>query len=215
MPCKARQKLHAESLESSGSVVLQLWTWPACHDRCECTGCTGLVCYCVGIGEYCCCGFNMIHVFSVAGPTCQDEACPGRAAPRNRGRRRGCPEGCRQGCMQLLREALRLRLGLPELVLGPLRLRTERSAPRSVVVGRAWSCWSSAAGCSCSQKVVMNSWYSGSEMTSLIECFVRKTPQGRALIRSSDESPWRRRPVSELHATFRLLNRDILLLVDY
>ena len=93
--------------------------------------CTGLVCYCVGIGEYCCCGFNMIHVFSVAGPTCQDEACQGRAAPRNRGRRRGCPEGCRQGCMQLLREALRLRLGLPELVLGPLRLRTERSAPRS------------------------------------------------------------------------------------
>ena len=33
--------------------------------------------------------------------------------------------------MQLLREALRLRLGLPELVLGPLRLRTERSAPTS------------------------------------------------------------------------------------
>jgi hypothetical protein len=173
MPCKARQKLHAESLESSGSVVLQLWTWPACHDRCECTGCTGLVCYCVGIGEYCCCGFNMIHVFSVAGPTCQDEACPGRAAPRNRGRRRGCPEGCRQGCMQLLREALRLRLGLPELVLGPLRLRTERSAPRSVVVGRAWSCWSSAAGCSCSQKVVMNSWYSSSEMRSFIGCVHR------------------------------------------
>ena len=82
---------------------------------------------------------------------------------------------------------------------------------------RSWCLARSACAPSAAHRgpVLMNSWYSSSEMTSLSECFVRKTPQGRALIRSSDESPWRRRPVSELHATFRLLNRDILLLVDY